>query len=109
MQDTEKLLQDFKELSAEDKQKKLLAIFDFARDKFDFSENAINFLSSSTLPDELVMVKLYEFIIHATASAEQRIQNKQEESKKIFNEKAIAEQEKDSEDADKLLDLINLL
>lgn len=109
MQDTEKLLQAFKELSVEDKQKKLLAIFEYAKDKFDFSENAINYLSTDTLPNELVMIKLYEFVIHVTASAEERIQNRQMELRKNLKEREMVEENKDSEDADKLLDLIDLL
>jgi hypothetical protein len=109
MQDTEKLLQAFKELSVEEKQKKLLAIFDFAKDKFDFSETAINYLSSNTLPEELVMIKLYEFILHATASAKQRIQKRQEEVKNNFKTQEKIAENRDAEEADKLLDLIDLL
>ena len=108
MQD-EKLLEAFKSLSIEDKQKKLLAIFEYAKDKFDFSENAINYLSTDTLPNELVMIKLYEFVIHVTTAAQERIQNRQQELKNNLKEKEKMEEEKDSQDADKLLDLIDLL
>lgn len=105
-------LQEFKALSFEEKQKKLLAIFEFAKDKFDFSENAINYLSSSTLPEELVMEKLYEFVVYTSLSAKERIEKqdeyKRDNAKKLSDEAAKSAQ-KDYEDADKLLDLINLL
>lgn len=105
----EKMIEDFKALTAEQKQKKLLAIFDFAKDKFDFSETAINYLSSNTLPSELVMIKLYEFVLHATSLAEERIQNKKQERKQKFIETEKAQERQDAEEADKLLDLIDLL
>lgn len=109
MQDTEKLLQSFKELSVEDKQKKLLAIFDFAKDKFDFSETAINYLSSNTLPEELVMIKLYEFILQVTAFADERVERGQKQKKNEFKEQERIAEDKDAEEVDKLLDLIDLL
>jgi len=105
----EKMIEDFKALTAEQKQKKLLAIFDFAKDKFDFSETAINYLSSDTLPSELVMVKLYEFVVNATTIAEERIQKKQTDVKKNFQEQEKQSEAQDAEDADKLLNLIDLL
>ena len=58
MKQQEVKLQEFKLLTVEEKQKKLLAIFEFAKDKFDFSESAIDYLSSATLPQESVMEKL---------------------------------------------------
>ena len=105
----EKMIEDFKMLTAEEKQKKLLEIFDFAQDKFDFSETAINYLSSNTLPSELVMVKLYEFVVHATTIAEERIQKRQEDAKKNFQEQERQLETQDGEEAEKLLNLINLL
>ena len=105
----EKMIEDFKALTAEQKQKKLFAIFDFAKDKFDFSETAINYLSSNTLPSELVMVKLYEFVVNATIIAEERIQKKHADTKKNFQEQERQSEAQDAEDADKLLDLIDLL
>jgi len=105
----EEMIESFKSLTFEEKQQKLLAIFEFAKDKFDFSENAIKYLSSGTLPNELVMVKLYEFVVDATTAAQERIQNRQEELKNNLKEKERMEEEKDSEDADKLLGLIDLL
>lgn len=105
----EEMIESFKSLTVEEKQQKLLAIFEFAKDKFDFSENAIKYLSSGTLPNELVMVKLYEFVVDATTAAQERIQNRQEELKNNLKEKERMEEEKDSEDADKLLGLIDLL
>ena len=112
MTEQEVKLQEFKALTVEEKQEKLLAIFEFARDKFDFSENAINYLSSNTLPEELVMEKLYEFIVEVILATKERIEKQDEQQKsnieKLSNEATISDQ-KDSEDADKLLDLINLL
>ena len=105
----EEMIESFKSLTVEEKQQKLLAIFEFAKDKFDFSENAIKYLSSGTLPNELVMVKLYEFVIHMTTAAQERIQKRQEELRNNLKEKERMEEEKDSEDADKLLGLIDLL
>ena len=105
-------LQEFKALSFEEKQKKLLAIFEFAKDKFDFSENAINYLSSNTLPEELVMEKLYEFVVEAMMVAKERLEKQdqqQKDSMKKLSDEAAASSQHDSEDADKLLDLINLL
>ena len=86
-----------------------MAIFEFAKDKFDFSENAISYLSASTLPDELVMTKLYEFILHAVASSTERIQRAKEEKKQKFKEDEKAQEAQDAQDADKLLNLIDLL
>ena len=105
----EEMIEAFKSLSVEEKQQKLLAIFDFARDKFDFSDNAIRYLTSGTLPNELVMIKLYEFVVHATTAAQERIQKRQEELKNEMKERERREENQDSEDADKLLDLIDLL
>ena len=112
MTEQEVKLQKFKALSFGEKQQKLLAIFEFAKDKFDFSENAINYLSSSTLPEELVMEKLYEFVVSATMLAKERVEKQDEhqrDSAKKLSEDATKSAQKDSEDADKLLDLINLL
>ena len=112
MTEQEVKLRGFKALTLEEKQEKLLAIFEFAKDKFDFSENAVNYLSSNTLPEELVMEKLYEFIVEVILATKERIENQDEQQKsnieKLSNEATISAQ-KDSEDADKLLDLINLL
>jgi hypothetical protein len=105
----EKMIEDFKALTAEEKQKKLLAIFDFAKDKFDFSETAINYLSSNTLPEELVMIKLYEFILQVTAHADERVQKRQEQKKNEFKEQERIAEDKDAAEADKLLDFIDLL
>lgn len=112
MTEQEVKLQEFKALSVEEKQNKLLAIFEFAKDQFDFSETAINYLSSNTLPDELVMEKLYEFVVYATLAAKERTEKQDEHQRdnaKKLSDEAIKSAQKDSEDADKLLDLINLL
>ena len=105
-------LQEFKLLTVEEKQKKLLAIFEFAKDKFDFSESAIDYLSSATLPQESVMEKLYEFVVEATMMAKERLEKQDEQQrdsiKKLSDEASISAQ-RDSEEADKLLDLVNLL
>ena len=112
MTEEEVKLQEFKALSFEEKQKKLLAIFEFAKDEFDFSETAINYLSANTLPEESVMEKLYEFVVSVTMIAKERVEKREEQQKnnvkKLSDEASISAQ-KDSEDADKLLDLINLL
>ncbi len=105
-------LQEFKALSFEEKQKKLLAIFEFAKDKFDFSERAIEYLSSNTLPEELVMEKLYEFVVEVTTVSKERIEKQRQQQMnnvKQLSDEATASAQKDSEEADKLLDLINLL
>ena len=73
MTEQEARLNEFKALTLEGKREKLLAIFEFAKDKFDFSETAINYLSSNTLPDELVMEKFYEFVVEVTIAARERM------------------------------------
>jgi len=112
MTEQEVKIQEFKALRFEEKQKKLLAIFEFAKDKFDFSENAINYLSSNTPPEESVMEKLYEFVVSIITTAKDEIKKHEQQQKnnikKLSYEASISTQ-KDSEDADKLLDLINLL
>ncbi len=112
MTEQEVKLQEFKALSFEEKQKKLLAIFEFAKDKFDFSERAIEYLSSNTLPEELVMEKLYEFVVEVTTVSKERIEKQRQQQMnnvKQLSDEATASAQKDSEEADKLLDLINLL
>ena len=96
----------------EEKKEKLLAIFEFAKDKFDFSDSAIDYLSSDTLPEESVMEKLYEFVVDATMLAKEKMEKQKESqmnSMKKLSEEATISAQKDSEDADSLLDLINLL
>jgi len=108
----EEMIEAFKSLSVEDKRKKLLAIFEFAKDKFDFSERAISYLSSNTLPDELVMEKFYEFVVETTMVAQNRMKKErinQDEKLQNLYVKAEKEAGKDAEDADTLLDLINLI
>lgn len=112
MSEQEKKIQEFKALDAEEKKEKLLAIFEFAKDKFDFSENAINYLSSDTDPSELVMEKFYEFVIAAIFIAKERIGEQQvqrDEEKKNLQSREELETRKDAEEADQLLDLFNLL
>lgn len=112
MTEQEKKLQEFKALDVDKKKEKLLAIFEFAKDKFDFSENAINYLSSDTLPSELVMENFYEFVVNATMTAKERLSKEQlQKNEKIQNLNMDAEKEarKDAEEADELLDLINLI
>ena len=112
MTEAENLIASFKALSVEEIQQKLLAIFNFAKDKFDFSETAINYLSSNILPSELVMVNLYEFVVNATMLAKERrsdTDQKQMEKMKSMSQEAELSAQKDSEDADALLDLIQLL
>ena len=112
MTEQEVKLQEFKALTVEEKREKLLAIFEFAKDKFDFSERAISYLSSNTLPDELVMEKFYEFVVEVTMAAKERMdREKVEQDEKVYDlyEKAEEEARKDAEDADTLLDLINLI
>lgn len=112
MTEQEIKIQEFKTLSFEQKREKLLAIFEFAKDKFDFSETAINYISSNISPDELVMEKLYDFVVSVTMITKERIERREEQQgnnvKKLSNEASVSAQ-KDSEEADKLLDLINLL
>ena len=112
MTEQEIKLQEFKALDADKKKEKLLAIFEFAKDKFDFSENAINYLSSDTEPSELVMENFYEFVVDATFIAKDRIEKQQvhrDEEKKNLQAREKVEARKDAEDADVLLDLFNLL
>jgi hypothetical protein len=112
MTEQEVKLQQFKGLTLEEKKEKLLAIFEFAKDKFDFSDSAIDYLSADTLPEELVMEKLYEFVVEVTMAAKERIEKQKEnqmDSMKKLSEEATISAQKDSEDADSLLDLINLL
>ena len=112
MTEQEVKLQEFRALTLEGKREKLLAIFEFAKDKFDFSERAISYLSSNTLPDELVMEKFYEFVVEVTMAAKERMdREKVEQDEKVHDlyEKAEEEARKDAEDADTLLDLINLI
>ena len=112
MTEQEVKIQEFKALALEEKREKLLAIFEFAKDKFDFSETAINYLSSNTLPNELVMEKFYEFVVEVTIAARERMDmEKIKQDGKVHDlyEKAEEEARKDAEDADTLLDLINLL
>ena len=112
MMQYETKLQKFKVLTAEQKREKLLAIFEFAKDKFDFSENAISYLSSDTLPDELVMEKFYEFVVEVIMVARERMdREKLEQDKKVHDlyEKAEKQVRKDAEEANTLLDLINLI
>ena len=112
MTEQEVKLQEFRALTLEEKKEKLLAIFEFAKDKFDFSERAISYLSSNTLPDELVMEKFYEFVVEVTMAAKERMdKEKVEQDEKVHDlyEKAEEEARKDAEDADMLLDLINLI
>lgn len=112
MTEQEVKLQQFKELTLEEKKEKLLAIFEFAKDKFDFSDSAIDYLSSDTLPEESVMEKLYEFVVGATMLAKEKMEKQKEsqmDSMKKLSEEATISAQKDSEDADSLLDLINLL
>ncbi len=112
MTEQEKKLQEFKSLNVDEKKEKLLAIFEFAKDKFDFSENAINYLSSDTDPSELVMEKFYEFVIAAIFIAKERIGEQQvqrDEEKKNLQSREELEARKDAEEADQLLDLFNLL
>ena len=112
MTEQEKKLQEFKSLNADEKREKLLAIFGFAKDKFDFSDNAINYLSSDTEPNELVMENFYEFVLAATFIAKERVEKQQiqrDEEKKNLQSREELEARKDAEEADQLLDLFNLL
>lgn len=108
MTEQEIKLQKFKALSFEEKQKKLLAIFEFAKDNIDFSDTAISYLNWN--PDERVMEMLYEVVVQAVEISKNRIEkeNKQMEiAKQNLSEKASASQQMDREAADKLLELID--
>ncbi len=111
----EKLLQKFRDMPPEDKKKKLLNIFEFIKDKIDFSDNAINYLNDEEA-DENVMIKLYEFVLAMTTSAKNRkqkereaSQEKQQEIMKQLSEESNQSAESDQKDADDLLDLMNVL
>ena len=108
----EEKLQKFKELSLDEKKEKLMAIFEYAKNQIDFSKTAIDYLSSNDAPNELVMQNLYELIVNAVEFSKSRIQMEEEQkkhAKEDFAKKMESSQKSDSEEADKLLDLINLL
>ena len=110
--DIEEKLKEFKALDANAKKEKLIAIFEYTKDRIDFSESAIAYLSSDSSPEDLVMDELYEFIVEAVITAQKRIEEQDEHQvnimKKLSKEAELSAQ-KDSEDAENLLDLINLL
>ena len=110
--DIEEKLKEFKALDANAKKEKLIAIFEYAKDRIDFSETAISYLSSDSSPEDLVMDELYEFIVEAVITAQKRIEEQDEHQvnimKKLSKEAELSAQ-KDSEDAENLLGLINLL
>jgi len=110
--DIEEKLKEFKALDVNAKKKKLIAIFEYTKDRIDFSESAIAYLSSDSSPEDLVMDELYEFIVEAVITAQKRIEEQDEHQvnimKKLSKEAELSAQ-KDSEDAENLLDLINLL
>ena len=108
----EEKLNEFKALDANAKKEKLIAIFEYAKDNIDFSQNAIDYLTSNEEPEELVMENLYEFIVSAIMAANDRIEKENEKKRdevKQLSYKEAESEEKDAEDAEKLLDLINLL
>ena len=109
----EEKIKEFRALDANAKKEKLMAIFEYAKDNIDFSQTAIDYLTSNEEPEELVMENLYELIIQAIWLAKDRIQweyeQKQEKSSQDLSEKSSASQKLDQEEADKLLDLINFI
>ena len=110
--EAEEKLQKFKALSLDEKKEKLMAIFEYAKNQIDFSETAIDYLSSNDAPSELVMQNLYELIVNAIEFSKSRIQKedeRKEQAKEDLAKKTEDSQKSDSEEADKLLDLINLL
>ena len=106
-------LEEFKSLDVNEKKKKLIAIFEYAKDNIDFSKTALDYLTSNEQPDELVMWNLYELIVNAMVFAKDRIQweyeEKQGKSSHDLSEKSLASQKSDQDEADKLLDLINFI
>ena len=113
MYDKEQKLTSFKELSTDEKKEKLLKIFEFIKEKIDFSENAINFLSNTDNPDEEVMIQLYELILSATGFAQQRkkTEDQQSQERQLEQMKQLHQQEKDSQNAEdsSAEDLLNLI
>ena len=108
----EEKINEFKALDANAKKEKLMAIFEYAKDNIDFSQTAIDYLTSNEEPEELVMENLYEFIVSAILEANDRIEKENEKKRdeiKQLSYKEAESEEKDAEEADKLLDLINLL
>jgi hypothetical protein len=55
MAELDKKLQEFNELTNVQKKEKLMNIFEYSKNKIDFSETAISYLTSNEEPDELVM------------------------------------------------------
>lgn len=114
MDDQEKKLAKFQELSYEDKKKKLIAIFELLKDKVEFSQHAIQVLSDENPIDELVMVKLYEFILMMTKSVQSRkakenVDSQQQQLEKIKQLHQEEENASEDEEVDNLLDLIDTL
>lgn len=113
MTELDKKLQEFNELTNAQKKEKLMNIFEYSKNKIDFSETAISYLTSNEKPDELVMWNLYELVVQAVKFAMERNQTdfEQKISKDAWtiNEKAREAQEIDSQEADNLLELIDLI
>ena len=109
----EKKLQEFNELTNTQKKEKLMNIFEYAKNKIDFSETAISYLTSNEEPNELVMWNLYELILQAIMFSSERNQadfeKKIEETTWSLNERANEAQELDSQEADNLLKLIDFI
>jgi hypothetical protein len=61
----EEKLKEFKALDSNEKKEKLIAIFEHAKNNIDFSETALDYLTSNEQPDELVMLNFYELILQA--------------------------------------------
>jgi len=109
----DKKLQEFNELTNTQKKEKLMNIFEYAKNKIDFSETAISYLTSNEEPNELVMWNLYELILQAIMFSSERNQaNYEQRIEKTtwsLNERARKAQELDSQEADDLLGLIDLI
>ena len=106
-------LQEFRMLTPMEKKQKLMNIFEYSRNKIDFSESAMNYLKYNDAPDELVMWNLYELIVQAVMFSKERNQTdfeqKMGENTWTIKEKACKAQEIDSQEADNLLGLIDLI
>ena len=83
---TKEKIIEFKNFNTEQKRWKLLAVFDYIKDNIDFADNAIAYLSYS--PDNLVMDKLYEFIMEYCDYVKDEVANQIQEQKKKIAEKS---------------------
>ena len=89
----EEKINEFKALDANAKKEKLMAIFEYAKDNIDFSQTAIDYLTSNEEPEELVMENLYEFIVSAILEANDRIEKENEKKRDEIKQLSYKESE----------------